>query len=40
MLEKDNEILLKKEKKRRQHYLDPKKKLPDYRRNYYLMHKK
>ena len=39
-LEKDIKILLKKKKKRHQYYLECKKKLPDYRRNYYLTYKK
>ena len=40
-LEKDIKILLKKKKKKRNHYYQEcKRKLPDYRRNYYLTHKK
>ena len=39
-LEKDIKMLLmKKKKKNHQYYLESKKKLPDYRREYYLTHK-
>ena len=39
--EKDIQILLKKEKEeRRQYYQERKQKLPEYRRAYYLTHKK
>ena len=30
---------MKKKKKKHQYYLESKKKLPDYRRGYYLTHK-
>ena len=39
-LEKDIKISLKKKKKRCQYYQEPKQKLPEYRKNYYLTHKK
>ena len=41
MLEKDIKILLKKKKKKKcQYYQENKQKLGEYRRNYYLVHKK
>ena len=41
MPEKYIKILLKKKKKKRhQYYKERKQKLPEYRRNYYLTHKK
>ena len=40
-LEKDIKILLKKKKeKRNQYYLERQKRLPEYKRNHYLAHKK
>ena len=40
-LEKDIKILLKEKKEKRyQYYLERQKRLPEYRRNYYLAQKK
>ena len=40
-LEKDIKILLKEKKEKRyQYYLERQKRLPEYRRNHYLAHKK